>query len=40
VKLFPGQSWPLALYVVLISLISLACVLRLAETSRKDISKD
>jgi metabolite-proton symporter len=37
VRLFPGQSWPLALYVVLISLISLACVLRLAETSKKDI---
>src|SRR5207237_3492237 len=38
VQVFPGQSWPLALYIVLISLISLACVLRLAETSKKDIS--
>jgi MFS family permease len=35
---FHGQSWPLALYVVLISVISLACVHRLAETSRRDIS--
>ncbi len=35
---FPGQSWPLALYVALVSAVSLACVLLLAETSRKDIS--
>jgi metabolite-proton symporter len=38
VELFPNQFWPLALYVVLISTISLGCVLLLAETSRKDIS--
>jgi metabolite-proton symporter len=38
VEAFPGQSWPLVLYVVLLSAVSLACVLRLAETSRKDIS--
>jgi MFS family permease len=35
---FPGQVWPLALYVALLAVVSLACVLRLAETSRKDIS--
>jgi len=34
---FPDEYWPLALYVSLISAISLACVLRLAETSRKNI---
>jgi MHS family shikimate/dehydroshikimate transporter-like MFS transporter len=38
VKIFPGQFWPLALYVSLMSAVSLVCVLRLAETSRKDIS--
>jgi metabolite-proton symporter len=38
VEFFPGQFWPLALYVMLISAISLGCVLLLAETSRKDIS--
>jgi metabolite-proton symporter len=38
VQFFPGRSWPLALYVILISAVSLACVLMLAETSRKDIS--
>ena len=35
---FPGQVWPLALYVALLAVVSLVCVLRLAETSRKDIS--
>jgi metabolite-proton symporter len=35
---FPEHYWPLALYVILISLLSLLCVWRLAETSRKDIS--
>jgi hypothetical protein len=35
---FPGQYWPLALYIVLISLLSLGCIVGLAETSRKDIS--
>jgi metabolite-proton symporter len=34
---FPGQFWPLAAYIIVISIISLACVQRLAETSRKDI---
>jgi MHS family shikimate/dehydroshikimate transporter-like MFS transporter len=37
VEMFPNQYWPLALYVSLISAISLVCVLLLAETSRKDI---
>ena len=36
-ELFPGEYWPLALYIVAISVVSLACVLRLAETSRKDL---
>lgn len=40
VRAFPGEYWPLALYVVVISAVSLACVLLLAETSRKDISAD
>jgi MFS transporter, MHS family, shikimate and dehydroshikimate transport protein len=35
---FPGRYWPLALYIILVSLLSLACVWALAETSRKDIS--
>jgi metabolite-proton symporter len=39
-KLFPGQYWPLALYVSLMSAVSLGCVLRLAETSRKDIGTE
>ncbi len=34
---FPGQYWQLAGYIIVNSLISLACVWRLAETSRKDI---
>jgi metabolite-proton symporter len=38
VQSFPGRFELLALYVVLISAVSLACVLLLAETSRKDIS--
>jgi metabolite-proton symporter len=33
-----GHWWPLAAYLVLISVVSLACVRRLAETSRKDIA--
>lgn len=37
VETFPGQYWPLALYIVLMSLASLGCVLLLAETSRKDL---
>jgi metabolite-proton symporter len=35
---FPGEYWPLALYVILISVLSLVCVQLLAETSRKDLS--
>ena len=34
-----GQYWPVALYVVLVSIISLYCVLGLAETSRKDLGE-
>lgn len=35
---FPAQIWPLIAYIVLLCVVSLACVLGLAETSRKDIS--
>lgn len=38
VQAFPGEYWPLALYIVVISLVSVVCVLLLAETSRKNIS--
>lgn len=38
VKKFPNQYWPLAVYLILISVVSLGCVRLLAETSRKDIS--
>jgi MHS family shikimate/dehydroshikimate transporter-like MFS transporter len=38
VNTYPGQFWPLAQYVIVISVISLACVQFLAETSRKDLS--
>jgi MFS family permease len=38
VETFADQFWPLAQYVILISLVSLACVQLLAETSRKDLS--
>jgi MFS family permease len=37
VKTFPGQYWPLSVYIIVIAVISLACVWRLAETSRKDL---
>ena len=40
VQAFPGAYWPLALYVVAVSLLSLGCVRLLAETSRKDLSAD
>lgn len=40
VQAFPGEFWPLALYIILMSALSLGCVLRLAETSRKDIAGD
>jgi metabolite-proton symporter len=38
VGIFPGQSWPLSLYIVILGVISLVCVYFLAETSRKDIA--
>jgi MHS family shikimate/dehydroshikimate transporter-like MFS transporter len=38
VRDFPGQYWPLAVYIILLSLISLVCVQRLAETSKNDLS--
>ncbi|HKI32046.1 MAG TPA: hypothetical protein VKA46_09270 [Gemmataceae bacterium] len=38
VHAFPGRTRPLALYVALVSAVSLICLLLLAETSRKDIS--
>jgi hypothetical protein len=38
VERYPGQFWPLAQYIILISSVSLACVQLLAETSRKDLS--
>lgn len=40
VEMFPGQYWPLAAYVILIAGISMACVLCLAETSRKDLTEE
>lgn len=39
-EVFKDQYWPLALYIVINSVISLACVLRLAETSKKDIRQE
>ena len=38
VKAFPGRYWPLATYIIVLSIISLVCVQLLAETSKKDIS--
>ena len=35
---YPGQYWPLAVYLILISLISIVCIWQLGETARKDIS--
>lgn len=40
VKAFPGHYWPIAVYIIVTALISLACVQRLAETSRKDLGDD
>jgi metabolite-proton symporter len=37
---FPGQSWPLAGYIVAMSVLSLACVVGLAETSQKDLGAE
>lgn len=39
-ELFPGQRWPLAAYIALMALVSLVCVLRLAETSRRSLEGD
>jgi metabolite-proton symporter len=36
---FPGQSWPLAEYIIVISVVSLLCVIALEETSRRDLSQ-
>ena len=38
-QVFPDQYWPLALYIILISILSMVCVYLLAETSRKDLSE-
>lgn len=38
VNTYPGQFWPLAEYVIVVSVVSLVCVQLLAETSRKDLS--
>jgi MFS transporter, MHS family, shikimate and dehydroshikimate transport protein len=35
---YPGEYWPLAAYIILMGALSLLCVQRLAETSRKDIT--
>jgi metabolite-proton symporter len=40
VQLYPGQYWPLVVYIIGISLLSMVCVYFLAETSRKDISTE
>jgi metabolite-proton symporter len=37
-KAFSGQTWPLAVYIVLVATISLLCIQRLPETSRKQLS--
>jgi MHS family shikimate/dehydroshikimate transporter-like MFS transporter len=37
VEAFPHQYWPLALYIIVISALSLVCVQLLSETSGKDI---
>jgi MFS family permease len=37
---FPGQFWPLAQYIIAMSVLSLVCVVCLAETSRKDLRAD
>src|SRR5207244_6976473 len=38
VEAFPDRYWPLAVYIVAICLLSLVCVQRLAETSRRELS--
>jgi MHS family shikimate/dehydroshikimate transporter-like MFS transporter len=39
-KTFSGQTWPLAVYIVIVAGISLFCVQRLPETSRKSLTAD
>jgi len=39
VNRYPHEYWPLAVYVIIMSLVSLACVSWLAETSKKNISE-
>ncbi len=38
VEWFPGQYWPLAAYLILVTVISIVCIWQLGETARKDIS--
>jgi MFS family permease len=38
-KFSGGDTWPLAAYIVLLNVISIACVLCLAETSRKQLGE-
>jgi MFS transporter, MHS family, shikimate and dehydroshikimate transport protein len=38
IKAFPGQYWPLSVYVALLATVSLVSVLFVAETSRKELS--
>jgi MFS family permease len=38
INAFPDQYWPLATYIILLAAISLACVYRLAETSKSDLT--
>lgn len=40
VKGFPNEYWPLAIYVILLAMVSLICVYYLAETSKRDLSAD
>ena len=37
IKAFPGEYWPLAAYIGLLAIISLACVHGLEETSKKEL---
>jgi MFS family permease len=36
-KAFPNEFWPLAQYIIVISAVSLGCVMALGETSKKDL---
>ena len=38
IQAWPDQYWPLAVYIMLLAVISLVCIYFLAETSRKDIT--